>query len=65
VLSYASAALLLVLLARAVWRNGLRTWLGSLGEALALEAEPHQHAHVHVHSVHSHPHAHAPHEHDH
>lgn len=66
VLSYASAVLLLVLLTRAVWRNGLRTWLGSLGEALALEAEPHQHAHVHVHSHHAQPvHAHAPHEHDH
>jgi uncharacterized membrane protein YraQ (UPF0718 family) len=43
--SQASAALLLFLLARAVWRNGLRSWLGSLGEALELEPEHHAHAH--------------------
>jgi uncharacterized membrane protein YraQ (UPF0718 family) len=47
VLSYASAALLLLLLGRAVWRNGLRSWLGSLGEALELEPEHHGHAHAH------------------
>lgn len=52
---YASLAVLLLLLARAVWRNGLRSWLGSLGEALALEPEPRVHAHAHAHA-HSHPH---------
>jgi uncharacterized membrane protein YraQ (UPF0718 family) len=45
--SYASAVLLLFLLGRAVWRNGLRSWLGSLGEALELEPEHHGHAHAH------------------
>ena len=50
VLQYASLALLLVLIARAVWRNGLRSWLGSLGEGLSFESEPH----VHVHAAHAH-----------
>jgi uncharacterized membrane protein YraQ (UPF0718 family) len=42
--SYASSGLLLLLLGRAVWRNGLRSWLGSLGEALELDHEGHAHA---------------------
>lgn len=65
-LSYASAALLLALLARAVWRDGLRSWLGSLGEALALDSQPpaeaHAHAHSHAHGEeggHSHSHSHS------
>jgi uncharacterized membrane protein YraQ (UPF0718 family) len=45
--SFASAALLLLLLGRAVWRNGLRSWLGSLGEALELEPD-HHHGHSHA-----------------
>jgi uncharacterized membrane protein YraQ (UPF0718 family) len=40
--SYACAALLVLLLARAVWRNGLRVWLGSLGDTIG-----HDHAHDH------------------
>jgi uncharacterized membrane protein YraQ (UPF0718 family) len=55
--SYACAVLLLLLLVRAVWRNGLRTWLGSLGESLTVETKPHAHAHAHVHA-----HAHQEHE---
>jgi uncharacterized protein len=47
---YASLTLLLLLLARAVWRSGLRSWLGSLGEALALGPDPHLHAHAHAHA---------------
>jgi uncharacterized protein len=43
-LSYACAALLISLLGRAVWRNGLRVWLGSLGETMG-----HDHAHDHAH----------------
>jgi hypothetical protein len=42
-----------------VWRNGLRTWLGSLGETLTFDAP---HAHAHAHGAHSHGHHH---EHDH
>ena len=42
--SYVCAVLLVLLLARAVWRNGLRVWLGSLGEAMG-----HDHAHDHAH----------------
>lgn len=42
--SYACAVLLVLLLARTVWRNGLRAWLGSLGEAMG-----HDHAHDHAH----------------
>jgi uncharacterized membrane protein YraQ (UPF0718 family) len=57
--SYVCAVLLLVLLVRAVWRNGLRTWLGSLGETLTFDAP---HAHAHAHGAHSHGHHH---EHDH
>jgi uncharacterized membrane protein YraQ (UPF0718 family) len=48
--SQASAILLMLLLARAVWRNGLRSWLGSLGEALELESEHHGHSHDHAHA---------------
>ena len=63
-LSYAAAALLLVLLARAVWRDGLRSWLGSLGEALALDSVPPGEAHAHAHAgaddgSHSHSHSHS------
>jgi hypothetical protein len=65
-LSYASALLLLVLIARAVWRDGLRSWLGSLGEALALDSHPpadaHAHGHAHAHGEeggHSHSHSHS------
>jgi uncharacterized membrane protein YraQ (UPF0718 family) len=43
-IAYACATLLVLLLARAVWRNGLRVWLGSLGEAMG-----HDHAHDHAH----------------
>jgi ABC-type nickel/cobalt efflux system permease component RcnA len=59
VFSQASAILLLLLLLRAVWRNGLRSWLGALGEALELETEHHGHSHAHGHD-----HAHARAEHD-
>jgi hypothetical protein len=51
---YVSLALLGLLLARAVWRNGLRSWLGSLGEALALEPASHAHGHPHPHGAHPH-----------
>jgi hypothetical protein len=55
VIHHASLALLLLLLARAVWRNGLRSWLGSLGEALALEPASHAHSHgEHAHGAHAH-----------
>jgi hypothetical protein len=47
---YASLAIFVLLLARAVWRNGLRSWLGSLGEALALEPAHHAHPHAHPHA---------------
>lgn len=50
----ASAALLCVLFARAVWRNGLRSWLGSLGETLSLEPQEHAHDHAHAHAHHEH-----------
>ena len=59
--SYGAALLLLGLLARAVWRDGLRSWLGSLGEALAVDtgdgeggpaASGHAHGHGHGHSSH-------------
>jgi uncharacterized protein len=43
-IAYACATLLVLLLARAVWRNGLRVWLGSLGETMG-----HDHAHDHAH----------------
>jgi len=42
--SCACAGLLILLVGRAVWRNGLRVWLGSLGEAMG-----HDHAHGHAH----------------
>jgi hypothetical protein len=56
--------LLLALLARAVWRDGLRSWLGSLGEALALDSHPPAEAHAHDRPVaddggHSHSHSHS------
>jgi hypothetical protein len=44
-LSYACGVGLLLLIVRAVWRNGLRTWLGALGETFALEPGAHRHAH--------------------
>jgi uncharacterized membrane protein YraQ (UPF0718 family) len=56
-LHYGSLALLLLLLARAVWRSGLRSWLGSLGEALAIEPAHPAHTHAaaeHGHGSHSH-----------
>ena len=70
--SYGAALLLLGLLARAVWRDGLRSWLGSLGEALAVDAvdgtggpgaRGHAHGHGHGHvggeaAGHSHSHSH-------
>lgn len=71
VVSYGSAALLLVLVARAIWRTGLRTWLGALGETLSLGAHDHrqgsahhaasaqehsQHRDDHSHPEHAHPH---------
>ena len=37
--SYGSAALLIVLVLRAVWRSGLRTWLSSLGEVLVHDSD--------------------------
>lgn len=40
--SYVCAAVLVLMLGRAVWRNGLRVWLGSLGEAIG-----HDHSHDH------------------
>jgi uncharacterized membrane protein YraQ (UPF0718 family) len=53
-ISYVCAVLLVLLLARAVWRNGLRVWLGSLGEAIG-----HDHAHGHAHGTReAHDHAH-------
>jgi hypothetical protein len=59
--SYAAALVLLGLVARAVWRDGLRSWLGSLGDALAVETgdgqggpalQPHAHGHGHGHARH-------------
>ena len=47
--SIISASILGMLFLRAVWRNGLQAWLGSLGEALADESTPHAHAHAHHH----------------
>jgi hypothetical protein len=45
--AYACVVLLVLLLVRAVWRNGLRVWLGSLGEAIG-------HDHKHDHTGHAH-----------
>ncbi|MFI5308209.1 MAG: permease [Polyangiales bacterium] len=47
IVGYASAALLFLLLGRAVYSNGLRAWLGSLGEALSASHEGHSHGHTH------------------
>lgn len=57
-LAYLAALVLLVLVLRAVWRDGLRSWLGSLGEALSVEAAPDgaQPAHAHAHGHHGHAH---------
>jgi len=56
-LQYASLVLLIVLIVRAVWRTGLRSWLGSLGEGLSFQAEPHSHAHgAHAHGSVEHSH---------
>ncbi|MFM7141645.1 MAG: hypothetical protein ACKO2K_06985, partial [Alphaproteobacteria bacterium] len=44
----ASLVALCILLARSIWRSGLRNWLARLGEAPALAAtgaEPHHHHH--------------------
>jgi hypothetical protein len=63
IFAYGSALLLVVLFGRAVWRNGLRSWLGSLGEALTGDDDAHAHAHGHAHGHgHSHHHDHAAHE---
>lgn len=43
-IAYVCAALLVLMLGRAVWRNGLRVWLGSLGEAMGHD---HEHGHAH------------------
>jgi hypothetical protein len=60
-LSYVCAALLVVLLGRAVWRNGLRVWLGSLGEAMGHDhGHAHGQAHGHDHAHVEKPHTHAP-----
>jgi uncharacterized membrane protein YraQ (UPF0718 family) len=49
--AYVCAALLVLLLGRAVWRNGLRVWLGSLGAAMG-EGHDHSHAgHGHAHGA--------------
>ena len=45
-MSFGSAALLSALVIRAVWKNGLRAWLGSLGEMLGEGG--------HSHGAHSH-----------
>ncbi|MDH5676381.1 MAG: permease [Myxococcales bacterium] len=59
--SLLSAGMLSLLFVRGVWRNGLQAWLGSLGEALAVdegaEAAEHDHAHAHGHA-HGHHHGH-------
>jgi uncharacterized membrane protein YraQ (UPF0718 family) len=64
--AYLAALALFALVLRAVWRDGLRSWLGSLGEALSFEAAPDvprpAHAHGHAHH-HAHEHAHAHHDH--
>ena len=52
----AAAALTLVLL-RSIWLNGLRAWLGSLGEAMGLGDHGHDHAHGHFHHHAGHDHA--------
>lgn len=39
VISYVSGLLLVLLVVRAVWRSGLRTWLASLGQVLIPEPE--------------------------
>lgn len=67
-LSYASAGVLLLLLARAIWRRGLRSFLGALGQSftqggvgLSAHGAPqpaHSHDHGHAHHDHAHHHAH-------
>lgn len=59
IVHYASLGLLMLLVGRAVWRHGLRSWLGSLGEALRLDPAPHSHGHSHAHAEEPHGHGHA------
>lgn len=61
-LAYFAAGLLIVLVMRAVWRSGLRTWLSTLGEVLvqddAMSGGRHDHGHHdhgHHHPGHHHP----------
>jgi len=57
-LSYASMVVLALLLVRAVWRTGLRTWLGALGDTFtsghAHGEHDHAHPHGHIHGQHAH-----------
>ena len=54
--AYVSGALLVLLVLRAMWRSGLRTWLSSLGE-VTIEDDAAEHAHAgHVHHGHGHHH---------
>ena len=53
--AYVSGALLVILVLRAVWRNGLRTWLSSLGE-VSIQDDSLDHSHgTHGHPGHGHP----------
>jgi len=48
--AYVGTGVLLLLVIRAIWREGLRTWLGSLGEGLGTHAHHgHDHGHGHDH----------------
>jgi hypothetical protein len=46
--------LLALLLLRAMWRYGLRAWLGSLGDSLS-HGHDHAHGHAHGHDHHHEP----------
>jgi uncharacterized membrane protein YraQ (UPF0718 family) len=56
--AFGALALLLLFVARSVWRSGLRAWLGSLGDAFAAPAaEPRDAATAAGHAHHGHGHA--------
>lgn len=74
VFGYVCAGLLVALVVRAIWRTGLRTWLGALGETFSIGAHDHGAAHAGAHGHdhgpahrhdHDHQHEHAKHAHPH
>jgi hypothetical protein len=54
VLEYGAGVVLAILIVRTVWRDGMRAWLGALGESLAGHGSMDSQGHVHTHPHHHH-----------